>query len=624
MQKLYQLWQRFSQYKAALFIVLLVAAVLHIGTSVSGGLYADDYVHQAYFLGSEPLEAKGFLEGIGVGDFTQLLSNQFNFFNPHKENYAALKAFGMLPWWASEDALLHFFRPLATLTHYIDYQLWPYNTHLMHAQSLLWYLLGIGAIYALYRGVGVDKPIALFALFLLVLDHSMYQVVTWIASRSMLMVMAFGFFAVYAYHRSIQSRAWYLVALLALLLAALSAEAVIGICAYLGAYMFVLDKRLWFKRVLHIVPLALLIIIWHAYYQSQGYGAYGVDFYIDPGHEPIAFMSAAWYRLPGNFFELISGIDVVSGQIRPDIHHIAFAVLGLLSFLLFVYVLRPVFKQHPTSLFFFVGSCLSLIPGLTIALAPRVMILPFVGMAVVFSYVFMFVIQKHWQKKQCIVASGLAIYIGLMHLLVSLVLASLVTVNSIPSSHADKVRKPYGFVDLGVDDIADKPVILINSFRPFWLAFYAHHLVVQNQPLPSSLRVLSSAFYPITVTRVSERELLLIADPAFQFDTTSLVELDGRSPGHFAYLIQELMGLIRASRDEWQVGKVYAFEEMTITVIDLYKGKPRSLSVQLLHKNMSDYRWSYWHKETHRYEQFMLPEIGNSVEVEGIFNSQGF
>ena len=205
MQKLYRVLESFARKPYAFWLLMLAALVLHSGTTITGGLYADDYVHKSYFLGSEALSEKGLLDGIGVGDFTELLSDQFNFFDPEEANYAPMMKFGMLPWWASQDALLHFFRPLATVTHYIDYQLWPENTHIMHGVSLLWYLLGVLAIYAVYRGVGVEKPVALLALLLVILDHSMFQVVTWIASRSMLMVIAFGFFTVYAYHRSITS-----------------------------------------------------------------------------------------------------------------------------------------------------------------------------------------------------------------------------------------------------------------------------------------------------------------------------------------------------------------------------------------------------------------------------------
>ena len=141
----------FAEKPYAILVLILFGVLLHIGSTIRGGMYADDYVHASYFLGNEVLAKKGFLDGIGVGDLSRLLSDQFNFFDPTAENYQSLMNFGMLPWWASEDALLHFFRPLAVITHYIDYKLWPDNLHLMHAFSLFWYGLGICSIYVLLR-----------------------------------------------------------------------------------------------------------------------------------------------------------------------------------------------------------------------------------------------------------------------------------------------------------------------------------------------------------------------------------------------------------------------------------------------------------------------------------------
>jgi hypothetical protein len=620
MQKLYRVLDIFAHKPYAFWLLMLVALVLHSGTTITGGLYADDYVHKSYFLGSELLAAKGLLDGIGVGNFTELLSDQFNFFDPEEDNYAPMMKFGMLPWWASQDALLHFFRPLTTITHYIDYQLWPENTHMMHGVSLLWYLLGVLAIYAVYRGVGVEKPVALLALLLLILDHSMFQVVTWIASRSMLMVIAFGFFAVYAYHRSISSRSWYVVAFIALLLAALSAEAVIGICAYLGAYMFTLDQRSWLKRIMHLLPFAVLIVAWQFYYQSQGYGAYGVDFYLDPGHEPALFLQTALYRLPGNFFELVSGIDIVSGQVRFDIRQ-GFAILGLGSALAILWLIWPLLKKQRAMQFFLLGSVFSLIPGLTIALAPRVMILPFAGFAVVLAYIMYFAAQQAFSGVKRVLAYTLCGYILFAHILLSAGLAGLTVYNSLTSPTPDR---PYGYVNLGVSDIAEKPVVVINAFRPFWLAFYAHYMASEGEALPASLRVITSAFYPMTVTRVSESELLLTADPAFQFDATSITDLPGRATGHYAYLTQHLMGLIRGSRDAWHTGETFVLPEMTITVNSLFKGKPNSLTVQLTRADLADYRWSYWNKKQQAYEGFILPAVGDSVAIEGIFDRQGY
>lgn len=616
MQTCSQYWKAFAEHKAAFWIVLLVAFILHVGTTITGGLYADDYIHQSYFLGSSALQKLGFLDGIAVGNLADLLKNQFNFFDPSQPNYAAMKNFGILPWWASDGALLHFFRPLATLTHYIDYQYWPHNTHIMHALSLVWYVLSIVIIYAVYRSFTIQKSVALLALLLVVLDHSVFQVVTWIASRSMLMVMFFGFFTLYAYHKSIGSLGWYIIALLALLCAALSAEAVVSICAYLGAYMLVMDNRAWLKRFMHLLPFALLIIVWHRYYVLQGYGAFGVDFYIDPGHEPKAFLQEAIWRLPANFFELMTGVDVLAGQVRADLHRYVFAIAGVLSCAVITSLLWQSLKQDKALRFFYCASCLSLVPGLTIALSPRVMLIPFVGMAIVLASIVVNNAEPLQNIAYRIARKCIISYVFIIHIILSLALAGSVLVSSLT---AVPPTKPYGYVDLGVGDITNKTVVVINASRPFWLAFFPHYRLAVNESLPASLRVLGSAFYPLKVTRINEYQLLIEGLPAIQLDAETIVQQPEQA--HIAYLMQSLMGLIRSSRDKWQVGSVYTYADMSITVESLFRGKPQRLLITLLQHDLQQYRWSYWDNDLGQYRAFVLPNIGSSVTIKGIFSA---
>jgi hypothetical protein len=394
----------------------------------------------------------------------------------------------------------------------------------------------------------------------------------------------------------------------------LSAEAVIGICAYLGAYLFTLDKRSWPQRILHIMPFAVLILLWHHYYQQQGYGAFGVDFYLDPGHQPQQFLHTALYRLPANFFEMAAGVDIQAGQLRTDLHH-GLWLYGVVVFALLLWVLLPLLQEQPVLCFFALGSLFSLVPGLTIALSPRVLVLPFVGAAAVFAYLFHYVAQHYGSRWRHYLATTVCLYVFLAHILAASGFAFLALYYTVASPLPEK---PYGYVDLGVKDIANKPVVVVNAYRPFWLAFYPYYLLDQNEALPSSLRVLGSAFNPVRVTRIAERELQLQAFPAFQLDAAPLMNTGSQPDMHPAYVMQELMGLVRAASDQWQVGDTFTYPEMTITVSSLYHGKPQKLTIQLK-AELSDYRWSYWQQSRQAYAAFELPDIGKSVDIEGIF-----
>lgn len=603
---------------ALLLALLLLAAILHSGTTIKGGLYADDYIHRAFFLGSDQLEEKGLLKGIAVGEFWPLLSQQFNFFDPNSENYQALKQVGVLPWWTSEHALLHFYRPIATMTHILDYKLWPDNSHLMHLMNLLWYLLGLMAIYFLYKTVELEKPVIFLALLLLILDNSVYQVVTWVAARSMLMLIAFGFVAVAAYHKSLHSKVWYMVSLVFLTLALFSAEGAIGICAYLGAYMFTIDDRPWLKRLVHLLPFVVIVIVWRIYYQAQGFGAFGVDFYIDPGREPLTFLQAASYRFPGNFFELFTSIDIASGQIRADIRK-GYAVVGIALLLFMFWLLSGELKQNKKLQFFALASLLALVPGLTIALAPRVMVLPFVGFAVVLAYILYFSATKTFTGSKKISAKFINGYTIVVNIGIAFVLCLFMLYNT--ADYGNKKVLERGSVKLGVENHIDKPVVVLNSMRPFWISFIAYEFDANGENLPQSVRVLSSAFFPIVVTREAGNVLRLVAKPAFQYDPEPLIDLSQQAHGHHAYLTQQLLGLERSAREPWVAGSQFDFDDMSIEVIKLYKGKPAELLITLK-QPLEDYRFSYWDMSENGYRAFILPELGQSVELEGIFQTQ--
>ena len=618
MRHLLNAWQALAAKPWAFLLLLVFAAVLHMGTSIGGHFYADDYLQRASVVGSPALEGKGLLAGTEAHSFSSFIVNQFNFFNPDSANYQAIKEFGILPWWSGEEVSLHFFRPLAAATYFIDYSLWPDSPRLMHAINLMWYLLAIAAIYLLYRSLKLDKSTALLALLLVILHASAYQVVTWIASRSMLMVIAIGFFTLYAYHRSVDDKKWYAIALLGLLASLLSAEAGIGICAYLGAYLFTLDNRAWHRRILHLLPFAVLTLVWHFLYQRAGFGAFGVDFYIDPGQEPWVFLQSALYRLPGNFFELVSGVDFISGQVRPDIRQLYFALGGVAALALFLWLLWPQLKQDKRLQFFFLGSCFVLVPGLTIALAPRVMFLPSIGFAVVLATVMLQALRGSLGKARLIAARFILFYSVFVHVFLSLLFGLFMTSSSI--SQNNDTEKPYGYVDFGVEDYADKRLMIVNSIGPFWLSFAAHQMDFHGEPLPASIRLLAGGFYPLQLSRVSEKTLRLEGLPAIQLDKTPLQDLSDKPEGHFIYLTWQLMGLMRADREAWQLDQCYDFAEASICVSALEQGKPKQLDITL-HEDLASYRWVYEDIKSREYKQIELPAIGQTINFEGVFKA---
>ncbi|NRB37425.1 MAG: hypothetical protein HRU20_03025 [Pseudomonadales bacterium] len=619
MTYLAQQFYKFSQWRFALLSVLLLAGLLHCGTSFNGGFYADDYFQRSYVIGSDALAEKGFFDGMEVGSFNNFVKNQFLFFDPALANYDALLDFGVLPWWMHEDTKLHFFRPLSAALHFVEYSLFPDSPQWMHLISLFWYLAGLAIIYRLYLAVGIKQSIGLFALLLLVLDNSIFHILPWIAARNMLLIIVFGFGAVYAYHRAVQDWRWHIAGVTLLSLSLLAGEGGVGICMYLGAYLFTLDTRAWTVRIAAIMPYVLVTIIWRLYYQTNGYGAFGADLYIDPGHDPVSFLSRALWQYPGNFFELAAGIDTLSGQVRSDIRQ-NFAFVGVAVFAVITYLLRQPLKTDKTLRFFYLATLFAIVPGLAVALSSRVMILPFIGFAVVLATLFYQMAKGAYQGLEKYLAASIIIYSLLMHVIAGFALAVFMTYSILDFSGEGAMKR--GGVDLGVDDIANKTVVIINAQKPFWLAFVAHELDYAEQELPNHVRVLASSFHAITVTRKSDTQLLLTAEPGFQLDSKPVFDITTQVAGHYAYLSQHLMGLTRHRDTPWQVGMQRDFSDIKIEISTLYEYEGRAVPKTLLvtlKQSLTSYRFSYWDVDASIYQTFTLPEVGRSVEVKGIF-----
>lgn len=607
-------WQVFSEARYSIILLMLLAIALHAASALVGHFYADDFIQRAYAIGSSALSQQGLLTGIESNNVLSFVKNQFNFFDPATSNYQALKEFGILPWWSEDGITLHFFRPLASLTHFIEYQLYPDSPRIMHLFDLAWYALGLLALYKLYQRLELPKTIITLALLLFILNINMFHVITWIASRSMLMVVASGVFCLYCYHRGVKEITWYWLSLAALAFCLFSAEASLAICAYLAAYFFTVDERPWLQRIKAMLPLALLSLAWLIAYQLLGFGAKGGDFYLDPGADATAFLQHALHRLPASFFELASGTALLSGQIRPDIRsfHLAFAGLPALAFI--TYLLWPQLKQNKVLRFFLLGSVLSLIPGLTIVLSPRIMILPSIGFSVVLAYL---LTGSASGIKKWLLGLSKA-YIALFHIIAALLLALIMNWQSYNA--AIKQDTPHGYVDLGIEDFADKHIIALNSLQPFWFAFIAHQLDYNQQELPQSIRLLSSNFHTVTIRRLSESSFSLEGKPFLQYDKESLLNLSEQVHGHHLYLTWELMGIFRSSKHPWFEGQQFNFADMDITVEKLHQNKPQRLHIQL-HKDIDQYRFIFQDSESQNF--LPMPELqqGESFAVNGAFNA---
>ena len=172
---------RFPWIAAAVAVVLFLP-VLNVG------LMMDDYVQRVTYEG-------------GLQVVPRPNWDLFRFVGPDRVEFAKNLDVGAVPWWAPADYKLAFFRPLAGLSHWLDYHYFPDHPGVMHAENIL-LLAGMVVIAGLvYRRFIASAWVAGLATLLFAWDDAHSFVVVWIANRNALLAGVFGLLALWLHDR---------------------------------------------------------------------------------------------------------------------------------------------------------------------------------------------------------------------------------------------------------------------------------------------------------------------------------------------------------------------------------------------------------------------------------------
>ncbi|MDH5673991.1 MAG: hypothetical protein OEZ06_17680 [Myxococcales bacterium] len=336
--------------RAVIWLSLLLGAFC-----LDTGLAADDYIHAMVARGST-----------AIAGFVRHPLDMFSFTGGEATRLLMLE--GVLSWWADPEAQLAFFRPVSSLTHYLDHQLWPGAPWLMHLHSLLWGALLLAGVLAVYRRLLGAGWVCALAVFLYALDDGRAWFGSWVAARNAAVATAISIWAFYFHIRARADGygAGRIISPVLLAVALLAGEGAISICAYLFCYAVFLDERgSPVQRLLSIAPHAVVTLAWRAAYRGMGYGALKSGLYFDPVGDPLNFLGALAERGPVLLFSQIGGTwsDGWSAVFAfPVLHRLlilgsCFAV-GLVGFALW-----PLWKSDRVVRFGVVGALLSVVPA---------------------------------------------------------------------------------------------------------------------------------------------------------------------------------------------------------------------------------------------------------------------
>ena len=595
---------------------LPVLAVLITLPALRHGLLIDDLTHRAHLLDparkGEPLRNSGIMPE-NASRLSAAMANLFVFLPAEKMQWAIHN--GHLPWWTYEGCKAAFWRPLTSLSLWLDYQLYPDWPAMMRIHSLLWFAAAILLLTILYRRLMGPTWIAGLAALLYVLDENTYITVALIAHRNSLMALVFGLLGLLAYHRW-RSDGWLAGAILAplcLAMSLLSAEAGLGAAAYLAAYALILDRSKWCRRLPALLPSVMVVVLWRLLYTGLGYGVCAGRLYMDPGADPLAFAGAVAERAP---ILLLGQWCVPPAFVYNYFSDSARQVYWLAAVAFFVFVLAmlvPLLRRNRVARFWLVGSLLAVIP--ICATIPWGRNLVFVGIGAM-GLTAQFVAAL-FRPESC--APARCLYRWPAWALCALVLLAQIPFAGLvravwPAVYSNSVNSSAEFVRVDSPPVrADQDLVVVRAPVPMFFLALPIYCDAEGRPIPRSVAVLAG-IVPIEVTRTDARTLRVRAV------TGNLLWSEQREdiPLHWAYFLHDFNSTLRDEQHPMQPGRRMKLKHMSVEVTHVDADGMPVEAVFRFPANLDDpsLRWVQISKD-HLNVPFAVPAVGQTVLLPG-------
>lgn len=595
---------------------VLVIAIVVMLPAVNTGLVMDDIAQRFPQLPSAQIPP-GLSRTGGVpdnpGKLSTVMSDLFAF-PRDRELWKLAKNYGILPWWLSDDTKCSLWRPLTSITHWLDYQMYPDSPALMHIHNIAWYAAIVFLAAVIYRKIIGPIWAAGLAAGMYVLDSNTYFPVMFVANRGFLIALCFGLLCFLAHRRwrieHSKSAAFLSFVFFALSLAA--NEAGVSTFAFILAYALVLDNASWPKRLLSLLPAIAIIITWRIIYNQLGYGTSGIGaMYIDPGHEPLKFL----YYLPGYITAIIAG---QLSAVPPDAmmsFNMRIFVWFFLFYILFaavaIVLLLPLVWKNRMARFWFAVMLFAAIP---VAAAPSGKNFGFVAIGA-FGLIAVFtacVFDKQDRLSRLSFYEYPA-YIFCIVLLIAHIPGAVVrryTVTKTAPALLRFVSNPNGLKDVSLSQ--DSRVVIVNAPSLLSVCAIPFNAAYCERPIPQSIHALGFAYTALEVTRPDDKTLVV------KSKESNIFTANQSSPLHFCHVFA-VADMLFYNAGMFEINRTYILEGMTIRILDLdEKHLPCELSFVFdAPLEDKDFCWLQFNWMTFSYEPFTLPKPGETVSTQG-------
>jgi hypothetical protein len=368
---------RLERAALALGILLYIPALF-------SGRFADDVVHRAFAVGDAPYPGTGPL--------------QVFLFRNGETKLDGAASWSILPWSASPDFEVRFFRPLSSVLHWLDVTLWPASSVLPHAVSLAVGVALVWVAIGLFRDLGAAglgaPPLAvgLAALFYAG-DDGHALPIGWVAGRNTALSGLCALLALRSWFRAWRAGGSGVPAAAWLALGLGFGEGAIAVCG------FVIAGEFWpgagaaggvrqvgrsveiGVRLRRIGAIAAVALGWLVFFATSGYGARGSSIYVSPIADPGVWASLLPSRLLLLLGAFVGSLPCELAELFPAA---AVALLPASAVVVAVWALFVLPRARtPLGGFLLVGSLLSIVPFLGTFPSQRLLVFPSAALAFV-------------------------------------------------------------------------------------------------------------------------------------------------------------------------------------------------------------------------------------------------
>jgi hypothetical protein len=495
----------------------------------------------------------------------------------------------------------------------------------MHAHSLLWYALACAVVGIVYRRFLGATWAAGLAGLLFAVDALHKTPVEWIANRNVLIALVAGGLAIAAHDRWRREK-WRLGAIVAPACFAgslLSAEAGVATGAYLVAHALFLESGSLRRRGVAIVPYVAILVTWRLIYHRLGFGAFGSDLYVDPGREPLRFVSAMVERAPLLLSGQIGWRDPIEYNFlsRAGAGSYQIAAWGLLGIV--VVFLLPLLYRDRQVRFWATGAALSVVPFCSTGIpSGRLLVFCSIGAAALWARLFQVLIGHYSWCPRTVAwrAPAWALSIAL------LVIHGILSPYTLASGLVGPDRLQRGVelaIDFASDDgVAEQVVVVANPPCAFFLTYHRALRSFQGRELPRQLHVLGQGHRAVEVTRVDEYTVAVRPDQGYflhphrSHESAELIPF--AHPVNFYGILDRTF---RGSASPILPGQRFQTPGMSAEIVSVTDdGRPAEVLLRFdVPLGDPTLYWTKWDWESFSYSRFSPPSPGQTVRIPGPF-----